>query len=219
MIKAICFDLDGTLVDYRGNFRNWLIQGAHHLNVPSHLLEQFLQATNTYTRSLPDSLEITKAALADIGMTSPHDLEQLSKEGAQRYAADIEFIESAEQLLEFLGQKNLPIALITNGPADMQRAALQRVDIEHYFKTILISGELNIRKPDARIFQLACERLQVQPENCLMIGDNLSADIEGAKSIGMQTAWMSKERVDGVRAFSSLSELQDWLEPQLQTSV
>ena len=88
-------------------------------------------------------------------------------------------------------------------------------DIQDYFKTILVSGELGIRKPDARIFQLACEGLQVQPKDCLMIGDNLSADIEGAKSIGMQTAWMGKEQDEGVRAFSTLYELWGWLEAQL----
>jgi putative hydrolase of the HAD superfamily len=215
MIKAICFDLDGTLVDYHGDFRNWLLQGATKLGVPQPLLEKFMAATSQYTRSLADSLEITKAALADIGMASPHDLEQLSKEGAQRYAADIQFTDSAERLLEFLRQRNVPLAVITNGPADMQRAALQKVEIETYFKAVLVSGELGIRKPDARIFQTACEGLLVQPEYCLMAGDNLTADVEGAKSIGMQAVWISKENIDGVRSFPNLSELREWLEPQL----
>jgi putative hydrolase of the HAD superfamily len=106
--------------------------------------------------------------------------------------------------------------VLTNGPTDMQRLAIQKVNLETYFKAILISGELGVRKPDARIFQMACERLQVQPEDCLMVGDNLSADIEGAKSIGMQTVWMNKEQAEGVRTFSTLNDLQGWLETQLE---
>jgi putative hydrolase of the HAD superfamily len=218
MIKAICFDLDGTLVDYKGDFRNWLLQGANKLGVPQHLLERFMEATSKHTRSLADSLEITKAALTDIGMALPERVEQLSQEGARRYAADIHLLAGAKHLLESLRQKNFPLAVITNGPTDMQRAALKKVDIEHYFKAVLVSGELGIRKPDARIFQIACEHLQVQPEHCLMVGDNLTADVDGARSIGMQAVWMSKERVEGVKACSSLRELKEWLEPQLQTN-
>jgi putative hydrolase of the HAD superfamily len=215
MIRAICFDLDGTLVEYAGDFRVWLIEGAIKLGLPLELHEQFVQLTSKYTRSLADSLEITKQSLTELSLEYPENLEYLCRQNAARYAEQIEFIDGATRLLHFLQQKEIPLVVITNGPADMQRAALQKVDIEKYFKVILVSGELGIRKPETRIFQLACERLQVQPEDCLMIGDNLSADIQGAKSIGMQTAWMSKERAEGVRAFSSLDELQEWLETEL----
>jgi putative hydrolase of the HAD superfamily len=214
MIQAICFDLDGTLVDYRGDFRAWLLEGATKLGIPRELHEQFVQLTSKYTRSLANSLEITRQSLKDLGVEPPKNLEHLCQQNTTHYAEDIELLDGATTLLHFLQQKTLPLALITNGPADMQRATLQKVSIEKYFKAILVSGELGIRKPARGIFQLACERLQVQPEDCLMIGDHLSADIEGAKSMGMQTAWLSKEQVGDVRAFSSLSELQQWLEAQ-----
>jgi FMN phosphatase YigB (HAD superfamily) len=126
MIKAICFDLDGTLVEYKGNFRDWLLQGAKNLNVPQNLLKTFMQATSKYTLSLADSLEITKAALADVHMTLPEKLERLCQEGALRYARDIHLLEGAEDLLESLQQRSIPLAVITNGPADMQRATLEK---------------------------------------------------------------------------------------------
>jgi putative hydrolase of the HAD superfamily len=90
------------------------------------------------------------------------------------------------------------------------------VDIENHFGIVLVSGEFGVRKPDPKIFQTAYERLQVQPEDCLMVGDNLTADIEGARNVGMQAVWMSKENVEGVKSFANLNELRAWLEPQLQ---
>jgi putative hydrolase of the HAD superfamily len=215
MIKAICFDLDGTLVDYTGDFRAWLIEGATKLGLPSELHEQFVGLTNKYTRSLADSLEITKQTLTKLGFEHPETLEQLCQQNAARYAEKIELIDGSRRLLGFLRQKEIPLAVITNGPADMQHLALQKVNLGSYFKTIFISGELGIRKPDPRIFHLACERLEVRPEDCLMVGDNLEADVAGAKSIGMQAVWVSKEQADGVKAFANLHELKGWLETQL----
>jgi putative hydrolase of the HAD superfamily len=216
MIKAICFDLDGTLVDYRGDFRAWLLEGATKLGLPFALHEQFVQLTSKYTRSLADSLEITKQSLTDLGLEHPEMLEQLCQQNARQYAEHIELIDGAIELLHFLQQKEIPLAVLTNGPTDMQRLAIQKVNLETYFKAILISGELGIRKPDSRIFQLACERLDVSPEYCLMVGDNLTADIEGAKSIGMQGVWTSKEHAESVKAFSNLHALRGWLETQLE---
>lgn len=215
MIQAICFDLDGTLVDYVGNFQTLLLEDAKELQIPQDLLESFIQLTSKYSGSLATSLEITKQTLAELRLEHPENLEALCQNHAKRYANHIELLDGAITLLNFLQQKKLPLAVITNGPADMQRAALQKVSIDKYFKLILVSGELGIRKPDTRIFHLACEGLQVQPEDCLMIGDNLSADVQGAKDIGMQAVWMSKEQAEGVRAFANLNELRGWLETQL----
>ena len=47
-----------------------------------------------------------------------------------------------------------------------------------------------MRKPDVRIFGLACERLGVPPEEVLMVGDNLEADIKGALNVGMKVVYI-----------------------------
>jgi putative hydrolase of the HAD superfamily len=211
VIQAICFDLDGTLVDYVGDFQKLLLENARSLNIPPHLLESFAKLTSTYTRSLPNSLEIARQSLRDLNIEEPNHLEQRCKQFSQNYARDIEPLEGATHLLDFLKSKAVPLAIITNGPADMQLAAIHKVALQDYFKTILVSGELGVRKPDPNIFRRACERLEVLPEHCLMVGDKLDADIAGAKSIGMQTAWMSKENVAGVRSFENLAGLERWL--------
>jgi putative hydrolase of the HAD superfamily len=215
MIRAICFDLDGTLIDFTGDFQALMLQNANKLGVPQALHNQFAEAFSKYTRSLATSLEITRQTLSDLSLASPENLELLCHQATQRYTASIHLINGAKELLETLMAKNIPLALITNGPTDMQLASIYKVNIQGYFKAILISGELGIRKPDARIFNLACEQLGVASEDCLMIGDNLSADIQGARRTGMQAVWMSQESSEGLKSFSSLTELKQWLYPQL----
>jgi putative hydrolase of the HAD superfamily len=211
MIKAVCFDFDGTLAQFTGNFQTWLLQGAKDLKIPPQLHEPFATALGSYSRSLANSFEMTKQALLAVGLEPPKNLEQFCQESTARYASDIHLLGGAERLLQKLYQKNVPLALITNGPADMQLASIAKINIQSYFKAMLISGELGIRKPDARIFQLACERLEVAPNNCLMVGDNLEADIAGAKSIGMQAVWMSEEKRSDIVAFADLQGLEAWL--------
>jgi putative hydrolase of the HAD superfamily len=218
MIKAVCFDLDGTLVHYVGDFQKLLLENARSLAVAPHLLESFVQLTSGYTHSLATSLEITRQSLKKLNIQEPENLTQLCQQLSQRYAKDIELLEGALKLLEFLRGKDIPLAVITNGPADMQLASIHKIAIQHYFKAVVISGEYGIRKPDARIFKLACEKLEVAPEHCLMVGDTLHADIEGAKNIGMQTAWMSEEKQAGVLSFEDLRRLETWLRTELSPS-
>lgn len=54
------------------------------------------------------------------------------------------------------------------------------------FDDIVISGEVGMRKPDAAIFHLACERLGVQPAGCLFVDDH-PGHLEAAKELGMTT--------------------------------
>jgi putative hydrolase of the HAD superfamily len=215
MIHAICFDFDGTLAHFAGDFFAHMKESAFRLDVPEPLHDAFITTYLKYDKSCSSFPEACRKTFVSLERELPKDFESYCQQTTERYTSYIELLQGAEELLEYLTTKKIPLAVITNGTKDIQTAAIQKVAIQDYFKTILISGELGIRKPDTRIFHLACEGLQVQPENCLMIGDSLSADIAGAKSIGMQVAWMSKEQAEGVRAFSNLSELQGWLEGKL----
>jgi putative hydrolase of the HAD superfamily len=215
MIKAICFDFDGTLAHFTGDFFGHMKESAVRLNIPESLHEEFITTYLKYDKSCSSFPEACRETFVSLRRELPENFEVYCQETTTRYTSYIQLLPGAQGLLESLTVKNIPLALLTNGTKDIQTAAIQKTGIQHYFKSILISGEYGIRKPDPRIFQMACERLQIQPKDCLMIGDNLSADIEGAKRIGMQTVWVSKEHHEGLRTFSTLHELQGWLGTQL----
>jgi putative hydrolase of the HAD superfamily len=61
--------------------------------------------------------------------------------------------------------------------------------LDQLLETIVISCEVGYMKPHPRIFHAALERLGVEADECLMVGDNLRADVEGAKTLGMLAVW------------------------------
>lgn len=60
--------------------------------------------------------------------------------------------------------------------------------LREVFETIAISCDIGYMKPHPNIYNYACDQMGVEPSECLMVGDNMRADVEGAKTIGMQAA-------------------------------
>jgi putative hydrolase of the HAD superfamily len=78
-----------------------------------------------------------------------------------------------------------------------------------------------VRKPDARIFRAALDRLGVPAERTVMVGDNLEADIVGARRVGMRTILLTRPGAKRLAAsptpdlqIDSLRELLDPLPPR-----
>jgi putative hydrolase of the HAD superfamily len=215
LIHAICFDFDGTLAHFTGDFLSDVSQGAAELGIPGFQHEDFTQTYLQFDKVHSTFYEAVQATLSTFNKPLPEDFEGYCERRIKKYVSQLELLAGARELLEHLTARSIPLAIITNGPKDMQAAAIQHVNIQGCFKTILISGEVEVRKPNARIFLLACEHLQVQPEHCLMVGDNLDADVKGAKAVGMQTAWLSSEKLEDILSFGDLGELETWLQTKL----
>src|SRR5207248_1885827 len=82
------------------------------------------------------------------------------------------------------------LGIITNGMTEIQREKIQRLGIEPYFDTILISQEVGITKPDPRIFRMAIERVPCEAREAVMIGDSPDRDIAGARAAGLIAVWV-----------------------------
>lgn len=79
--------------------------------------------------------------------------------------------------------------------------------IEHLFDPIVVSGEVGIRKPEPRIFQLAIADWSLAQEAVLFVGDDPVSDIEGARGAGLSALQVGTD--DGIR---SLGLLEAWLQ-------
>ncbi|PMR71973.1 HAD family hydrolase [Billgrantia endophytica] len=90
-----------------------------------------------------------------------------------------------EPLLSELG-RYYRLASITNGNVDVRRLALS-----HHFPVAIAAGELFAPKPDARPFLAALSRLGTPPSRALHVGDSWREDVEPARRLGMQVAWIS----------------------------
>jgi len=87
----------------------------------------------------------------------------------------------------------LPLALITNGPSDLQREKIDVLGIEHRFSSIVVSGEIGFAKPDPRPFLVALRALSVAPADAWHVGDNLAMDVAGANATGVSSVWLNRQ--------------------------
>jgi putative hydrolase of the HAD superfamily len=100
--------------------------------------------------------------------------------------------DDAKELLDAIQDAELPLAIVTNGAGDFQRAKLAALDIEDHFNAIVVSGEVGTAKPDPSIFRIALEALDLEPEGVWHVGDNLSTDVHGARAAGLTAVWINR---------------------------
>ncbi len=116
----------------------------------------------------------------------PHVLADQFVTGMGRFG---ELYPQARGVLEQLAS-SATLALVTNGLGEVQRARIERLQLEPLFDAIVISGEVGTAKPGAAIFDLAFAALGSPPKaSALMIGDSLSSDIAGGANYGIATCW------------------------------
>lgn len=93
--------------------------------------------------------------------------------------------------LEELRARGLALALISNWDERL-RPLLRRLDLEGYFKEIVVSCEEGCCKPAPQIFAAASARLGLPPAAILHVGDSRTMDVEGARAAGFQALWLRR---------------------------
>ncbi|XP_047502723.1 neurochondrin homolog [Penaeus chinensis] len=89
------------------------------------------------------------------------------------------------------------LGLITNGPSVAQWEKINEIGCKKYFDSIIVSGDLEVEKPDKDIYHMACGELQVRPSECIMVGDKLETDILGGLNAGLAaTVWINSKNKD-----------------------
>jgi HAD superfamily hydrolase (TIGR01662 family) len=101
------------------------------------------------------------------------------------------------ETLNALNEGGYSLGLISNSKSDWAvHAIVERHDMGRFFKAIVSSAALRIRKPRPEIFKWALNKLNVNPADSVFVGDSIQADIAGAKHMGMQTIHVQREPID-----------------------
>lgn len=120
-------------------------------------------------------------------------------------------IDGAIELLDYLAP-NYEMHILSNGFDTIQRKKMRLSGLEKYFKHVITFDTAQARKPDRQIFEAAINLANSTPENCLMVGDTIDADIKGALGIGMTAVWYepneTKVTPEGVIRIRKLEEVK-----------
>lgn len=104
------------------------------------------------------------------------------------YEAARECVDEAKPVLDRLAE-HYPMVLVSNFYGNVE-AVLKDFGLDKYFRSIVESAVVGVRKPDPAIFALGVEALAMQPQQVLVVGDSLKKDIRPAESLGCKVMWI-----------------------------
>ena len=227
MLSGVIFDLDDTLIDSTAaDLRVWLrvtrvlesvVPPSDHERLreryvgvmPGHYAELAAGRVDLATfrrRRLDDA--VSPWGEIDDGLFEQYMLEK------DRIVEEVTTFPDTVPVLRSLRARGLRVGLLTNGPSDFQRQKLESTNLVAELDAIAISGEIGVAKPEREAFAIALSQLGSEARHTAMVGDSLTADIEGALGAGLAAAvWLEREgeAPSGATRASSLTEAVELL--------
>ncbi len=180
---------------------------------------RYFKADKAYRESLQETFreslldDIIRNVLLSLGYRSPRldlKIEKAVNEGLATRKAT--WYSDAIPVLTILRKRGFRLGLITNTHwrlTDETKKVFNR-----YFDVITLSYEHGYAKPHPSIFLTTLDMLGTSAKNCLHVGDDPVADIQGAKKVGMKTAFIKrgKKKTNANMQIEQLSELPEFLQ-------
>ncbi len=207
MIKAIFFDLDGTLCDsdtawdlaVRDTFQ------LFHKKVTHASEDALVKVWHNVHETLFERLDEGKCTMAEVrdsrfhclfnelNLTSSEMVEELNDFLSTRYITNLKLYDDVAVIEEL---STYHIGIITNGAndkhTDSQLSKVKHLGLRDRIQSLTISDEIGFRKPHSEIFKVACERAGVLPKEAIMVGDSIDNDIVGANHVDMTTIHINR---------------------------
>lgn len=209
MIKGYLFDFGGTL-DTAGCHWGQMLWHAYQRQQVPVTEEQFreayvygertlgrtpiIQSDYSFHKTLEVKIRIEMEYLCTSGAWNADEKTfgaKLADVLNDVYQRVVEITAHSASVLEKLAAK-YPMVLVSNFYGNITNV-LAEFRLDKYFRDIVESAVVGIRKPDHRIYLLGVEALGLKPEECVVVGDSFYKDIEPAKKAGCHAVWFKGE--------------------------
>jgi putative hydrolase of the HAD superfamily len=209
MVKAVIFDLDGTLLNRDESVKKFIdnqyVRLSKWLNhIPKEkYIRRFIELDkrgyvwkDKVYQQLTEEFEIK-------GLT----WEDFLQDYLNRFKDNCIPFPNLIGMLEELKNNQLILGMITNGNGQFQMDNIMALGIEKYFKTILVSEWEGLKKPDPNIFLRALNQLNVLPNQSVFVGDHPENDVKAAQKVGMKGVWKKDPQWSNVNADMIIDDL------------
>ncbi|MCP1124441.1 HAD family hydrolase [Bacillus sp. 3103sda1] len=191
MVKAVIFDLDGTLLDRDSSLKLFIKdQYKRYINELKHVPEElyvnrFIELDN---KGYVWKDKVYERLLQEYVISSL-TWEQLLEDYISNFQHHCIPFSNMEHVLQELKNSGILLGMITNGFTEFQLLNIRALGIDKYMDIILVSEQEGLKKPQAEIFLRALESLGVSPEESVYVGDHPENDVVGARNVGMHAIW------------------------------
>jgi putative hydrolase of the HAD superfamily len=203
----IIFDLDHTLWDFTANSNATLkvLHARHNLKESNIMLEDFMshyqevndQMWYDYSRGRITKEDIRsrrfKIAFSRVGLVNDKLADLVNEEYLELCPATGYLIPYALEVLNYL-KGRYQLHILTNGFSEIQGIKMQTSGLMPYFQEVVNSDISGFLKPDKRIFDYTLNKIQADCHDCVMIGDDLHADVLGARNAGMDHIYFNRRK-------------------------
>ena len=225
IVKDVFFDLDHTLWDFDKNsmlaFKR--VFKKFKINIEFDAFLKIYEPINVeywkkYREDKVSKENLRRGRLIDSFnffdlIYTTEKIDKIADAYIEELPFDNHLFEGALEILDYL-TLNYKLHIITNGFEEVQYKKLKNSGIVHYFSTVTTSEEVGVKKPNSKVFLTALKKANSLPEESVMIGDSLEADILGANNIGMQTIFYNyrNESISKkIKSIDSLIEIKNYL--------
>ncbi|WP_299676236.1 HAD family hydrolase [uncultured Dokdonia sp.] len=181
--RAFVFDLWNTLVVKEGKKETDLV--AEYFDLPRNEVHEWIRISSVGKNGkekykvfeslcLENDLEFTKKD-ADF-IDSLYDI----------YSKEVHWIDGAKELLKDLKKKGYIIGVLSN-TTELSHSVIKQLGLDELADFVVLSCDVGYLKPDPRIFQIMLDKIGIESQEAFMIGDKITTDILGAKTVNMDT--------------------------------
>ncbi|MDV6373340.1 HAD family hydrolase [Deinococcus arenicola] len=206
-MRAVLFDLDGTLHDRQATIRQWLEGDTLRFDLPAAYAARFAERDDFGYR--PKS-EVMPMLVQELGLE--HSAQALLDDILIHAFSHPALMPHAHDILTELRGRGILLGIVTNGEESRQWQTLAGLDLTRRVDDVVISGAVGLGKPDPAIYHLALSRLGVDAADAWFVGDSPRNDVTGPQTVGMRAAFLpTGHALAGERPDAVLKNLRDVL--------
>lgn len=219
--EVIMFDADDTLFDFkkseRDAFKNTMLEFNMEYDENNHL--KLYSDINSaiwmeFEKGLitQEKLKVERFKRFSEKLNAKFDEFNFAKSYSKHLANASFLYDDSIGLVEGL-YKDYRLSIITNGLKDVQNNRIRKSVIGKYFQDIVISEEVQVSKPNPKIFELALKNIKhTDKSSVLMVGDSLSSDIQGGINFGIDTCWFNPNKIVNKTELKPTYEIHNLME-------
>ena len=201
-MKTFIFDLYGTIVDIKTDesspqFKEAALEifakrGARITQEEIFdLWRKGFEKRRKEPTAEPDAYEVFKDIFIAGGVTPTKKLiKDAAWEWRKASTLHLKLYPEMAGVLSTLKRKSAAIYLLSNAQALFTKPELKLLDVEKYFDGIVISSDVGYNKPDERIFDFCLDKYGLNKKDCVFVGNDVCADVEGALSAGLTPVYI-----------------------------